>query len=216
MYGLTFLLKNLTIEFSLEIIGCILLSLIVISVNFFVIVIITIIVITINMYVNVNVITIVIKLKVYDAIHSDIRTTVLRKQVALLSKELHTKRIILQSKKKKFQQTLSCLEYYSLISKVNAYVVKASQTTNKHHQIKLMTLWKSQRRSTPNCLINISHRILTIKEEEALRYGLKHHILPRSVNDISVKTAIEKQIYYLKKDITLLPNSLIEAIKHST
>ena len=156
------------------------------------------------------------KLKVYDAIHSDIRTTVLRKQVALLSKELHTKRIILQSKKKKFQQTLSCLEYYSLISKVNAYVVKASQTTNKHHQIKLMTLWKSQRRSTPNCLINISHRILTIKEEEALRYGLKHHILPRSVNDISVKTAIEKQIYYLKKDITLLPNSLIEAIKHST
>ena len=41
------------------------------------------------------------KLKVYDAIHSDIRTTVLRKQVALLSKELHTKRIILQSKKKK-------------------------------------------------------------------------------------------------------------------
>ena len=57
------------------------------------------------------------KLKVYDAIHSDIRTTVLRKQVALLSKELHTKRIILQSKKKNFQQTLSCLEYYSLISK---------------------------------------------------------------------------------------------------
>ena len=79
-----------------------------------------------------------------------------------------------------------------------------------------MTLWKSQRRSTPDCLINISHRILTIKEEEALRYCLKHHILPRSVNDISVKTAIEKQIYYIKKDITLLPNSLIEAIKHST
>ena len=36
------------------------------------------------------------------------------------------------------------------------------------------------------------------------------------MNDISVKTAIEKHIYYLKKDITLLPNSLIEAIKHST
>ena len=52
--------------------------------------------------------------------------------------------------------------------------------------------------------------------EEALRYGLKHHILPRSDNDISVKTAIEKQIYYIKKKITLLPSSLIEAIKHST
>ena len=33
MYGFTFLFKNLTIEFSLEIIGCILPSLIVISVK---------------------------------------------------------------------------------------------------------------------------------------------------------------------------------------
>ena len=30
-----------------------------------------------------------------------------------------------------------------------------------------------------------------------------------------MKSAIEKQIYYIKKDIALLPNSLIEAIKHS-
>ena len=91
-----------------------------------------------------------------------------------------------------------------------------SQTINKQHQIKLMTIWKSQRRSTPDCLINIRYRILTIKEEEALRYGLKHPMLPRSVNDIGMKTAIDKQIYYIKKDITLLPNSLIEAMKHST
>ena len=94
--------------------------------------------------------------------------------------------------------------------------MKVSQTTNKQHQIKLVTLWKSHRRSTPDCLINISHQILTIKEEEALRYDLKHHILSRSVNDISVKITIEKQIYYIMKDITLFPNSLIEAIKHST
>ena len=78
-----------------------------------------------------------------------------------------------------------------------------------------MTLWKSQGRSTPDCLINISHRILTTNEEEALRYCMKHHILPRSVNDINVRTAIEKQIYYIKKDITLLPNSLIEAMNCS-
>ena len=31
-----------------------------------------------------------------------------------------------------------------------------------------------------------------------------------------MKTAIEKQIYHIKKDITLLPNSLIEDIKHAT
>ena len=94
--------------------------------------------------------------------------------------------------------------------------MKVSQTINEQHRIKLMTLWKSQRRSTPDYLINISHRVLTIKEEEALRYGFKHHILPRAVNDISVKTAIEKQICYIKKHITLLPDSFMEAIKHST
>ena len=38
-----------------------------------------------------------LKLKVYDAIHYDIRTTALRKQVSLLSKELNTKRILIQS-----------------------------------------------------------------------------------------------------------------------
>ena len=51
---------------------------------------------------------------------------------------------------------------------------------------------------------------------ESIIYGLKHHILPRSDNDINVKTAIKKPIYYIMKDITLLPNSVIEAIKHST
>ena len=31
-----------------------------------------------------------------------------------------------------------------------------------------------------------------------------------------MKTVIEKQIYHTKKEITLLPNTLFEAIKHST
>ena len=51
----------------------------------------------------------------------------------------------------------------------------------------------------PDCLINIGHRIPTIKEEEALWYGLKNHILPRSVNDIGVKTAIETGILYKER-----------------
>ena len=46
------------------------------------------------------------KYKDYDAIHSDIRPTVLRRQIAVLSKELHTKRILLQSKSKKVLRIL--------------------------------------------------------------------------------------------------------------
>ena len=48
-------------------------------------------------------------------------------------------------------------------------------------------------------------------KEEAHRCGLKHHIEPKSV-----KTAIENQLYHLKKDIALLSSSVVEAIKHST
>ena len=47
---------------------------------------------------------------------------------------------------------------------------------------------------------------MLIKEEEALQYCLKLHILPRSVNDVNLTTAIEKQMYNIMKDITLLPN----------
>ena len=45
-------------------------------------------------------------------------------------------------------------------------------------------------------------------------YGAKLSKYSKKI--ISVKTAIAKQIYYIKKVITLLPISLIEAIKHST
>ena len=37
-----------------------------------------------------------------------------------------------------------------------------------------------------------------------------------SCNLNKMKTAIEKQTYYIKKDITISTNSLIDAMKHST
>ena len=38
-----------------------------------------------------------------------------------------------------FSIFFACLQYYSLITKINAYVVKVSQNTNKQHQIKKFT-----------------------------------------------------------------------------
>ena len=62
-------------------------------------------------------------------------------------------------------------------------------------------LWKSQRIPAPDCLINKSKRKLTLEEENALRLGLKHHILPKNVNEIQIKSKVEQLWYYAKKTI---------------
>ena len=67
----------------------------------------------------------------------------------------------------------------------------------KHHA-KFLSLWKLQRHPTPNCIINTSPRRLMIDEILDLGYGLSNHILPTSVNDIVLKSAIEKKMYHIK------------------
>ena len=46
---------------------------------------------------------------------------------------------------------------------------------------------------------------------EVLRYGLYHHILPRSVNEIALTATIEEHIYHIKKDVRQLLKSFIDA-----
>ena len=53
-------------------------------------------------------------------------------------------------------------------------------------------------------------------EEEALSYGFSHYTLRRSVNEIALKTTIEKEMYLVKKDVGQLPISVIEAVKGCT
>ena len=51
---------------------------------------------------------------------------------------------------------------------------------------KLMNLWIKQRDKSPDCIKNYSKRELTIAEEDALRYGLNHHILPKKFDKNTV------------------------------
>ena len=59
------------------------------------------------------------------------------------------------------------------------------------HNKKLFTLWKRQRPVSPDCVINLCQRDLSITENNALMYGLKHHILPKNVNENGLKCNIE-------------------------
>ena len=48
-------------------------------------------------------------------------------------------------------------------------------------------------------ITNLSDKKLWLKETNALRYGLKHHILPKKVKQDEVKTNVEKLIHSLKR-----------------
>ena len=56
----------------------------------------------------------------------------------------------------------------------------------QRHNQKLLRLWKDSRTRSPECLLNLSDAKLTILEENVLRLGLKHHILPKKIDEMSL------------------------------
>ena len=51
------------------------------------------------------------------------------------------------------------------------------------HKKKLLRLWLRERRKSRDCVKNLSSRSLTIEEENALRFGLDNHILPKKTTN---------------------------------
>ena len=70
------------------------------------------------------------------------------------------------------------------------------------HNKKLLELWKSERSRSPDALMNLSEVKLSLMEENALRLGLKHHILPKKIDKNSLRVDAEKLI----SDITYKVN----------
>ena len=73
----------------------------------------------------------------------------------------------------------------------------------KSHQKKLYNLWCEQRIRSPKCIINLSSKKLTLQEEEVLRFGLDHHILPRKLNLASLKVYAERLFSNIKKKLKI-------------
>ena len=49
------------------------------------------------------------------------------------------------------------------------------------HEKKLFDLWKKQSVRCSDAILNISKKRLTLKERNALRFGLNHPIIPRKL-----------------------------------
>ena len=80
---------------------------------------------------------------------------------------------------------------------------KVSTEILKTHDKKLYNLWKSDRARTPNSLLNLSDRRLTLEEENILRFGLNHHILPKNIDLDEMKASVERSVSRIFDDATI-------------
>ena len=65
---------------------------------------------------------------------------------------------------------------------------------------KLINLWIKQRDRSPDCIKNYNKRELTIAEEEALRYGLNHHILLKKFDKNNMKANVKQLAFAIRKN----------------
>ena len=76
----------------------------------------------------------------------------------------------------------------------------------QRHNQKLLRLWKDSRTRSPECLLNLSDAKLTILEENVLRLGLKHHILPKKIDEMSLRVEVEKLVSNIQYDVPVILN----------
>ena len=81
------------------------------------------------------------------------------------------------------------------------------------HRKKPISLWLRERRKCPDCVKNLSSRNLTIEEEDALRFGLDNHILPKKLLTDDIKAQIEKLFYFINKENKLIDNNFKDEVK---
>ena len=105
------------------------------------------------------------------------------------------------------------MEKRVLLQMLNQHIGKLSTTIIQRHNKKLFNLWKTERTKSPDCIKNLSNHKLTICEENALRFGLKHHTLPLKIDHDNIKVTVEKCLTRLTPKDVILNDSLKDEIK---
>ena len=119
--------------------------------------------------------------------------------------ESHEKQNFCELKSALFSK-LTMFEKTCLMKLLTSHIKKVTEKVIFNHSRKLQSLWRRQRNSAPDCIINLSDKKLTLEEEEAIRYGLEHHILPSKINIDQIRSNIEKATYTAKKRSGLQAN----------
>ena len=117
------------------------------------------------------------KLEVYRS-SNNLFQIVLNKKLKELRKELKINERKYTLQKAKIFSKLSLIEKTCLISLLTEEFNNRAKTVIKTHHKKLLNLWKKQKNTSSDCIKNFSKRNLNILED-ALRFGLNHHNLPK-------------------------------------
>ena len=117
---------------------------------------------------------------------------VLRRQLEVISKNHRRAHRLYNDLRNTVVQQISLVERICLLRMLNDQFQRNAKKHEIRHNKKLLNLWKDQRFSSPECLINLSNYELNMQEKAVLHYGLKHHILPAKVRSDNIKASIEK------------------------
>ena len=134
-----------------------------------------------------------------------------RRLVSITTKEIRAEYYVLLNI---LRTKLNTFDFRLLLLLLNENVVKKLliEKINTHNK-KLYALWNNQRPQTPECIINLSNKDLTLSERHALVYGLNHHILPSKIDPLQIKSKIDSQMnkicYFNKINLTFDDKNVI-------
>ena len=131
------------------------------------------------------------RLKQYNNIQ-ELYEIVVRKSLEQSKRELTVSEAKLQSLKREVNSTISPTDNEMLESALQSNCNEFMKQTEAIHNKKLLKLWFKQRPRSPDCVLNLSDRTLSLEERNVLYKGLKHHILPKRINTERLKANIEK------------------------
>ena len=124
----------------------------------------------------------------------DLYQLVVRKGLNIAKQEYTETQMAYDNALQALEPEISYLEKAALINLLNDRVKKSMEKIKDIHNKKLLNLWMEARPRSPDCLINLSDKILTVEERNVLYRGLKHHILPKKIRADEIKMNIEKLV----------------------
>ena len=86
---------------------------------------------------------------------------------------------------------LGCMDRAVLSSLLNKEYRSVASDLLKIHNDKLIRLWKTQKPKCPNCVVNLSKKVLSLEDESVLYRGLKRNVTHKKVPVDEIKTAVE-------------------------
>ena len=156
-----------------------------------------------------------LRIRGITSITGSINEQAVKYKISEIQKQIKTNISRLHRSKQTIQEQISWLEWITLSTLINNRIRHELDKIKIRHEEKLTKLWIRQRIYTPEAVKNFSTVKLTTCELDALRYGLKHHILPSKLKIMNFKASMEKGFHFIKADISSeLDHRLKDKVKH--